>query len=166
MEMHKYVKQDASVEMDMTPMIDIVFLLIIFFMVVTELSNLDIEEVVLPVAPLAEAQEAKAGVTEIKINVVISDPTTGKGEIKISGDLYTREELVKKLIFETQVLNIWEPNPKDATRKESALEILVRADQGVNSEYIHWIYDACKKAKVYKVRLAALSERLENAYEE
>ena len=31
-------KTDYGVEMDMTPMIDIVFLLIVFFMVVTELS--------------------------------------------------------------------------------------------------------------------------------
>ena len=73
MEMHKYVKQDAGIEMDMTPMIDIVFLLIIFFMVVTELSNLDIVELILPVATEAKVEDPVPGSRTVTVNVAIDD---------------------------------------------------------------------------------------------
>lgn len=164
MEMHKYVKQDAAVEQDMTPMIDIVFLLIIFFMVVTEMSNLDIEELVLPLATQAKDQEKKPGTREIKINVVLEDSNLGTGKIKISGDEYDAKELKRKLRLEVEVYGQMEKNPKNPDQEDSLLEVLVRADQGVNSKYIHQIYAACKEAKIFKVRLAALSERLDDPY--
>ena len=43
---NRHIPKEAK--MDMTPMIDVVFLLIIFFMVVTELVRLEIEPVTLP----------------------------------------------------------------------------------------------------------------------
>ena len=45
-------KHDAETEMEMnmTPMIDVVFLLIIFFMIITDLTQQDLEELKLPVA--------------------------------------------------------------------------------------------------------------------
>ncbi|MGE3166405.1 MAG: ExbD/TolR family protein [Planctomycetota bacterium] len=169
MEMHKYVKQDAGVEMDMTPMIDIVFLLIIFFMIVTELSNLDIEELVLPVASSADLQVPAPETREIKINVVIA-PTqagaeSGAGLIKISGQAYNKAELIDKLRFEAEAWGKYEPNPTKPDQQDSLLEVLVRADQGVNAGHIHEIYEACKQAKIYRVRIAALNQRLEKAYE-
>lgn len=49
-------KNDAQtdMDMDMTPMIDVVFLLIIFFMVITDLTQQDLEDVDLPVAAHAK----------------------------------------------------------------------------------------------------------------
>ena len=41
-------------QLDLTPMIDIVFNLIIFFMLVSELSNLELEQLRLPFAGEAE----------------------------------------------------------------------------------------------------------------
>ena len=35
---------ETEMEMDMTPMIDVVFLLIIFFMIITDMSQKDLEE--------------------------------------------------------------------------------------------------------------------------
>lgn len=45
-------KHDAEtdMDMDMTPMIDVVFLLIIFFMVITDLTQQDLEDLDLPMA--------------------------------------------------------------------------------------------------------------------
>ena len=40
---------ETEMFMDMTPMIDVVFLLIIFFMIITDLTQQDLEELVLPV---------------------------------------------------------------------------------------------------------------------
>ncbi|MEO0662385.1 MAG: biopolymer transporter ExbD, partial [Planctomycetota bacterium] len=48
-------KHDAEtdMDMDMTPMIDVVFLLIIFFMVITDLTQRDLEDLHLPLAEQA-----------------------------------------------------------------------------------------------------------------
>ena len=44
---------ETDMEMDMTPMIDVVFLLIIFFMIITDLSQQELEELELPNATVA-----------------------------------------------------------------------------------------------------------------
>jgi len=52
--MKQYTKE---IKIDLTPMIDIVFQLIIFFMVVTEMASKDLEDVTLPRANHAIADE-------------------------------------------------------------------------------------------------------------
>ncbi|MEM7165080.1 MAG: biopolymer transporter ExbD [Planctomycetota bacterium] len=158
MEMHKYVKQDAHVDMDMTPMIDIVFLLIIFFMIVTELSNLEIEEVVLPLADQAKVVELQPGSREIKVNVVVRDRGTGAGEIIIAGEAMNRKRLTQFLKTEAEIFPGREDNPSTPGQKDSLLEVLIRIDQGAQSKYIQDIFSACKDAKIFKVRFAALSQ--------
>ena len=48
-----------EMEMNMTPMIDVVFLLIIFFMVITDLTQQDLEELQLPTAENAQPDKPK-----------------------------------------------------------------------------------------------------------
>ena len=163
MEMHKYVKQEAKCEIDMTPMIDIVFLLIIFFMVVTELTNLETPELTLPVADQAKVEEPQVGSKTIILNVVIVDPVTGKGAIKIGGgDVVTPEELIRQLKIEVETYGKYEKNPTHPTQKDSLLEVTIRADRGVNAGYIHKIYKACEQAKIFKVKVAANPTPLED----
>ena len=52
------VYDTEDLEMNMTPMIDVVFLLIIFFMIVTEISQLVLEELQLPYSKIAKDDEA------------------------------------------------------------------------------------------------------------
>ena len=165
MEFHKFVKQDAHVDMDMTPMIDIVFLLIIFFMIVTELSKLDIEEVVLPIAKEAKVEEPQAESRQVIINVALADGE-GKPKMIITGKKYSAKELGEHLKLETEVWDHWLPNPNNSNQRDSTLEVLIRGDQHAFAGSIHDIYKACSDAKIFKVRMAALSERLESAYKD
>ena len=64
----KIVLARKGVDMDMTPMIDIVFLLIVFFMVVTELT-VQQAEVILPVASEATVEEPQPGSRILFVNV-------------------------------------------------------------------------------------------------
>mgnify|MGYP000403866671 CR=1 FL=1 len=61
-------KVQKGVEMDMTPMIDIVFLLIVFFMVVTELA-VQQAVVILPVASESKVEEPQPGSRILVVNV-------------------------------------------------------------------------------------------------
>lgn len=154
-------KPKSGVEMDMTPMIDIVFLLIIFFMVVTELT-LDQALVVLPVASEAKVEEPQPGSRIVVVNVSLSED---KQIIQIgTGEPLDGEALISALRGEALAFGRFEPNPSDPTKSDSALEVTIRCDQGARSESIHKIFDACQKARIYKVRCAALSERLEDPY--
>ena len=160
MEMHKFIKQDAHVESDMTPMIDIVFLLIIFFMLVTELSRLDIEEIVLPIADEARAEEPQPESRQVVVNIVLEDSATGRGAIKIGGKPYTAEELITHLKLEAEVDGRTSPNPHKSGHDDYLLEVLIRGDERVNAGYLHDIYQACSDARIFKVRLAALNTDL------
>ena len=55
MDMTSIAKQ--NVEMDMTPMIDCVFLLMIFFVLVIDLSQKNLEDLILPRAVFQEPDE-------------------------------------------------------------------------------------------------------------
>ena len=48
---------ETEMDMDMTPMIDVVFLLIIFFMIITDLTQQDLEDLELPMAMHAVADK-------------------------------------------------------------------------------------------------------------
>ena len=157
---------DSAVDMDMTPMIDVVFLLIIFFMLVTELSNLDIEDVVLPVAPEAVFEEPQPNSRQVTINVRIKNEETGESEIVVSSQILDRKALTEHLKLEAEVFGQWEPNPKNPTQQNSTLEVLVRGDQHARSSAIHDIYHACQDAKIYRLKIAALSERIGDPYEQ
>ncbi|OUU25579.1 MAG: hypothetical protein CBC13_01890 [Planctomycetia bacterium TMED53] len=153
-----------GVDMDMTPMIDIVFLLIVFFMVVTELT-VQQAEVILPVASEATVEEPQPGSRILFVNVSFNKE--GEEVIQLmNGPAMTPEELELALKLEAEAYGLWEDNPAnpDPAARLSRLEVTIRCDQGAESGNIHKIFAACSKAKIYQVRCAAIGERFEDPY--
>ncbi len=148
--------------MDMTPMIDIVFLLIVFFMVVTELT-VQQAVVVLPVASEATVEEPQPGSRILFVNVSFN--SKGQEQIQLmNGPPLTAEELELSLRLEAEAYGGWEDNPNNPTQKLSTLEVTIRCDQGAKSGNIHKVFAACSKARIFKVRCAAIGERFEDPY--
>ena len=58
----------AALRMNMTPMIDIVFQLIIFFMIVIDMSQKDLEALELPMSKTAVEDEPEEGRLYVNIN--------------------------------------------------------------------------------------------------
>ncbi|MGE4619894.1 MAG: biopolymer transporter ExbD [Planctomycetota bacterium] len=155
-------KMPQGVEMDMTPMIDIVFLLIVFFMVVTELT-VQQAVVVLPVASESRVEEPQPGSRILFINV--SFGKDGKEIMQLmNGAPLTPEELLAQLKVEADVYDKWEDNPHNPVQKLSMLEVNIRCDQGAEAGAIHKIFAACSKARIYKVRCSAMNDRFEDPY--
>ena len=71
----------TDIEMDMTPMIDIVFQLIIFFMLITDMSQKDLELLVLPPAETASPDDPNPLEVRPIVNIVAD------GKIFVKGDL-------------------------------------------------------------------------------
>ncbi|HBF23538.1 MAG TPA: hypothetical protein DDW23_06980, partial [Planctomycetes bacterium] len=59
--MGKRSRPNTEIEVDMTPMIDLTFLLIIFFIIVNDLTQKDLEELKLPIAMEAGHDEPPPG---------------------------------------------------------------------------------------------------------
>ncbi|MBC8261548.1 MAG: biopolymer transporter ExbD [Planctomycetia bacterium] len=158
----KIVLVKKGVDMDMTPMIDIVFLLIVFFMVVTELT-VQQAVVVLPVASEATVEEPQPGSRILFVNVSFN--SEGQEQIQLmNGPPMTPEELELSLRLEAEAYGGWEDNPNNPTQKLSTLEVTIRCDQGAKSGNIHKVFAACSKARIFKVRCAAIGERFEDPY--
>ena len=85
-----------EVKMDMTPMIDVVFLLIIFFMLVTEMTKAEIEVVILPYASMAKEDKGK-NQKRVIINLKSSDDRSEHGKIIVLGKRYNPGTLKKHL---------------------------------------------------------------------
>ena len=96
------------------------------------------------------------------------DFCTPTGQFNL-GPIYYRKDRINKLntklkIFPITKNMIWEDNPNNPTQKLSTLEVTIRCDQGAKSGNIHKVFAACSKARIFKVRCAAIGERFEDPY--
>ncbi|MCA8924108.1 MAG: biopolymer transporter ExbD [Planctomycetes bacterium] len=167
------VQQDPEPKLDLTPMIDIVFNLIIFFMIVSDMSNLDMEEIALPFADQAQKAEGAKGGDEITRTIVVNILSSGKIRIrgkdmnadptqKASGNMWLGD------YFRTEVAG-YKVEPADENGvKASALEVNIRSDRGAPFKYVQQVFDACigypnetPRAPIYKTSLAASPDKKE-----
>jgi biopolymer transport protein ExbD len=128
-------KTTEIIGFNMTPMIDCVFNLMIFFILTTVFVQLETEQVVLPMAVTAEAKDYTQ-FRNIVINIV--DPPPKTPQIKVFGRVYEPGELTEYL-----------RERKANAGKDEKLNVILRADAMVPYE------------DVARVMLAAGSARIE-----
>lgn len=141
---------------DLTPMIDLVFNLIVFFLLVSELSDLSLEEVAL--APADQAQEAKPGQEILQLNVV------GSGKVKIGRSTYLAGQQPGsdapslRGLLELEAARLPREPTRDAGPGPSTLRVNLRVDASTPFEEVHRVIGDCQDAEVYKVSLGASKE--------
>ena len=164
MNIEKMVKEEL--EMDMTPMIDCVFLLMIFFVLVIDLSQKNLEDLILPRAEFQEPDDEPPenrpilnvlqNGTVVYQSVVKYDPTVDQGYGKI------RQLLVD--IREVGLANgTLELMDKDIGGKMTQVmkdPILIRADKWTEWHYVGEIMKQCSQPEIafWKVQLALSEE--------
>lgn len=119
--------------MNMTPMIDIVFLLIIFFMTVTQVSEVNKEQLELAAQQGSEDQQP----TVLTVNV------TQDGVIRVSGETISTATLVGLVDSEKRRLG----NPL-------LLTVVIRTDQRASSETTNEIVKVLGELDIQRVRFA------------
>jgi biopolymer transport protein ExbD len=136
-----------NVEIDMTPMIDMTFQLVAFFMVVLNFSDVDqSERVKLPPSELAKPPDAPL-VTPITLQLMKGGTViTGFDEVTITG-------LRPFLVRERQLL---EATPK--TNYRDAV-IVVRADRDAKTGEVQELIRICQEVGFEKFALRAKQER-------
>lgn len=118
---------------DLTPMIDVVFLMLIFFMVSTSFTANNSIKMDLP------QSKAQAANKEEK-QVVIS--------IKADGQLYVQDERVKDADLRRRILNITKGDPN--------MRVVIRADAEARHKRLVYTLDTIRELGMGKVGIATV----------
>jgi len=141
-----------SSEMDLTSMIDVCFLLIAFFIMVTEVSKAEVVEIFLPHASHAK-EDTDPPDNRLIVNI------DRKGEIHIKGQNYGKpnnKENKQKLEIDLQAYSE-EVGFEEEGAKISKLTVLVRADAHAEYRYVQCLMMllSAEKVKVQKINYSA-----------
>ena len=143
---------ETEMELNMTSMIDVVFLLIIFFMVITDMTQQDLEDLQLPMALHAVPDKPDPKKYRPVVNIDIA------GEIKIKRETYFDPEdpddykkLREHLADVSRRMERDDKNPKlpgDA--------LLIRADESSPFKHVQKVMEQCgyKGIQIWKLQLA------------
>jgi len=132
--------REASV--NLTPMVDVIFLLIIFFLMVSEMSDLQVEaDVTLPRARTASEREA-TGHRRLIVNM------TADGGFVIDGKETWSEDV--KLLLER------EANLSRNAERAVTLEVLLRCDRKVPYERVSAVLATCAQFGVRNILFQAV----------
>ena len=144
MKLRKPDEPEANV--DMTPMIDCVFQLLIFFMVCATMSKVDqTPEVVLPIAPKAAIPENPVGrgvVNIVPLGTPVGDGATSEDKpFIIYGQLTDEPGLVKAI--------------SERLKTEPHLRIYMRVDKNAEFKTVKCAIRACANAGVFDIIFGA-----------
>src|SRR4051794_24668273 len=130
-------RHGTKLEINMTPMIDVTFLLLIFFMTVNQVSKAQREEIPLPQLKGTQDQSEEALVINVRRD----------GEIVVSSNIVRLPELID--IASTELARVGED--------PSRLRVLVRAARDGDCRKVNEIITALVRLKIHQVRLAVES---------
>jgi biopolymer transport protein ExbD len=151
----KFKKTEPAVaEVDMTPMIDIVFQLIAFFMVITNFEQTQADErVKLPKDQLARPAKAKRD-KELVINFGYIRNTDGSRAGTGDPRIFYAGENLSLSTFQTQ-LNFEKQNYVDTGVNPKEVTVIIRADAEVPTGQVQELIKKCQEASFEKFSLRA-----------
>jgi biopolymer transport protein ExbD len=132
----RFVRHKASIaEVDMTPMIDVTFQLIAFFMFVLNFTEVDQDQRInLPLSELARPPE-------VAYDEPITIQLTSNDTILFGGDRLTPGELKAALLREAQIIKA---HPE---KKVSDVTVIIRADRFAKTGKVQEIIQLCQQAE-------------------
>ena len=144
-----------DIQLNMTPMIDVVFNLIIFFMIVTDMSQKELEQLVLPMSTQAVEDTGDEQERRVIINITKKNPETFKDDhevdITIKGKDYDLDKLKEELFVHAD-------SNRDMLDPAQPSEIfcLIRCDKDIRWREVQWVMQACADpaVRIYKLQFA------------
>ncbi|HKL20914.1 MAG TPA: biopolymer transporter ExbD [Tichowtungia sp.] len=127
-----------EVDIDMSPMIDMVFLLLIFFIVASQIVKIDKEPIELPSALYAKVPEDETGRYLITVN------REGEMFVGPAADRVTIDELKEEIAAELE--------------QNEDLRILIRADRKTRAKENEKIMEACAEVGANDMIFAAFEQ--------
>ncbi|MEM1304889.1 MAG: biopolymer transporter ExbD [Planctomycetota bacterium] len=123
--------QDDTPGPNLTPMIDVVFLLVVFFMVATEFTEREQDlQLALPEVPAAGAAASQPS-SPLQVAVFVD------GRIELDGQPVTTPELTRRL--------------QAATAESADVEVVINGDKNCPFQHVAAALAACREARVSEV---------------
>jgi biopolymer transport protein ExbD len=146
---------DATIEMDMTPMIDVVFQLIIFFVLITDMTQSELEELKLPVAKNAVQDKPDPKVVRPVLNILPDGTMITKKRTLYFPEKDDLTETERYLADQSRLMP-WKFD-KDVGADLPQNPLLIRADKNTEFKYIQRVMEICGKKgiQIWKLQLAA-----------
>jgi len=139
----------------MTSMIDMVFNLLIFFMLITDLKQKDLADLTLPPAYMAEADKGGEKDDRIILNI------DNRGGVLWKSQYHTLDEIGTILQAARDRYDIkMKQKGQSGTEelpggvKASKLYVLLRADKDVPWQHVQWLMTIMAEQKLYKLQFA------------
>lgn len=163
------VKEDVTC--NLIPMVDIMFLLLLFFILGADMSQREQAELVLPTASeIKEADKLKGEDVTTTVNIqhrpesnVFSCPINKGGGVcrdlthwlfLITGSEYTVDTLKAQLEVVAQATMEDHTDP-DAGEILSARKVIIRADKAAPYGHVQKVIEYCGQVKIYKIEVGA-----------
>lgn len=127
------LQADELPHINMTPMVDVVLCLLVFFMAATRLYDWEENEFIVNVPQVAEAGPLTAAPDDLVLTVV------KPGQVAIDQTVYDLPSLQKLLV--------------EARRQYADQGVVIRADGTLNYQYLADVLSTCDAAGIHNVRL-------------
>jgi len=126
---------ERILDVDLTPMIDVVFLLIVFFMATAQFAKLTKADIDLP------KEQGETERAAVNSSVVIN--VTESGELIVDGDAFSMDRVVAMVRVEL----------RNTDGDPTALDLLIRADRAAPASAVNNLADRLVEAGVRSWRL-------------
>ena len=149
----------AGATFNMTPMIDVVFQLIIFLMLANDMSRREIEDLDLPEAVHASKDMGDREKHRLIVNLLVNEKPDGPPNFRIRGqevDLAGFKQLLRPEA---------ERNREPDGPRASELFVLIRADRRSRWQDVQWVMQVCADPdiRIYKLQFATHNPQPDNA---
>jgi len=135
----KMLPEEPEVNFQIAPMSDVVFQLLIFFLVAATFAQLEVsQDIRLPIADASQPKQQE-GATELRVNVLAD------GQVKVGNAIYPVEQLAAEL-------------RRVAAAMEGEKKVIIRGDQKAHYGKMMRIMAACAQADLWNVSFATYQE--------
>ena len=128
MQFKKYIKHEAAAQLDIAPMIDLVFTLLVFFMLISQFVAPTSITIDLPTAKSTAAQTVRKA--EISL--------TADGDMYVNGEQMTLAEIAARF------------SDADASPES----IYIRSDKATSFGAVVAVWDLCKRSGIAQIDIA------------
>jgi biopolymer transport protein ExbD len=167
----KEIKVQEEISPNLIPMIDIMFLLLLFFMLNADMSQRELEEITPPIATHAVKDEPQPGSDRITVNIhhdtkdEVDCPLYATGDIcrndvhwhiSMSGRKYNfdKEGMTRLAQALTELGKTKREDPNNAA-SPSARNLIIRADRTAPYGFIQKVLEQATTGGIYKIEVGA-----------
>lgn len=142
--------ENRASEFDMTPMIDVTFQLIVFFLVANDLSQKEIVDLQLPQAIHGVEDKATEDIRIILNIKKPADPDQRLPLVTVKGKTLDLKDLPRELQAKADLKR------EGGAGSPSAVFALIRADKGAPWQHVQYVMQVCADPKIaiYKLQFA------------